>query len=139
MKAHNTSGFSLLEILIAMAVLTVGIVAVVNLIPMGLNNARVAQDRSMAAELADSDMGRIKMAGARELMGALEGQTSTDSSLDALGTASSMYSAEAPDLQWSRTIQQLHGAGGTSLQRVVFTVELSDGTRETFVTYVSDI
>ncbi len=56
MSGKKQSGFTLMEILIAVAILAVGVVAVVNLFPVGLRAARRTANFSDAAVLAQKAM-----------------------------------------------------------------------------------
>ncbi len=56
MRKNRESGFTLMEILIAVAVLAIGVVAVVNLFPVGLQAARRTANFSEAAVLAQRAM-----------------------------------------------------------------------------------
>ena len=56
MRKNRQSGFTLMEILIAVAVLAIGVVAVVNLFPVGLQAARRTANFSEAAVLAQKAM-----------------------------------------------------------------------------------
>ena len=47
-------GFTLFEILIAMAVFLIGIVSILALFPVGINSSRMSTDQSVAAALAES-------------------------------------------------------------------------------------
>ena len=62
-RSHNlrksTSGFSLIEVVLALAVATVGLVAILGLFPQGLSSARNAVDDSFTAIIAqDTIAGR---------------------------------------------------------------------------------
>ncbi len=56
MRTNRQSGFTLMEILIAVAVLAIGVVSVVNLFPVGLQAARRTANFSDAAALAQRQM-----------------------------------------------------------------------------------
>ncbi len=59
----TNSGFSLLEILIAMAILIIGVAAVVNLFPVGLNASKRAADFSMVGMLAQAKLAELMYLG----------------------------------------------------------------------------
>ncbi len=119
-------GFTLLEVLIALAILIIGIVAVMQLFPRSLLNARVAAERTVTAELANSVMGQIRASSAEALFGGRlpDGLLSVYSSYG-------LYSA------YTTTVQRLNGSGDTFLQQVTFTVTFADGREEQFTTYVA--
>ncbi len=56
MKYHKKSGFTLMEILIAVAILAIGVVGVVNMFPVGLQAARRTANFSDVAALAQQQM-----------------------------------------------------------------------------------
>lgn len=58
MKCNN-SGFSLLEILIALAILVVGVASVVNMFPVGLHAAKRGADFTMAGTLGQAKMAEL--------------------------------------------------------------------------------
>ena len=62
MKCSN-GGFSLLEILIALAILVVGVASVVNMFPVGLHAAKRGADFSSAGILAQEKMAQLMYLG----------------------------------------------------------------------------
>ena len=129
MKLHGKrrrEGFSLLEVLVALGIMVIGIVAVMQLFPTSLLQARMAAERTIAAELANSMMSQIRASGATALFyGNMAGLVNT------LYQQYGLYSA------FSTSVQRLEGGPQTALQRVTFTVILPDNRTETFVTYVA--
>lgn len=123
-------GFTLLEVLIALAILGLAIVAIFRLFPASLQQARIAAERTVIAELASSRLGQVRAAGAEYL---LQGPPSF---LNAT-TASEVYASGALYDGYYSSIQRMPGSDETYLQRVTFTVNLPDGRHETFVTYVA--
>ena len=51
-RSRTDEGFTLVEVMVAVAVVTMGIVAVLGLIPVGLKSARDAADNTQAAMIA---------------------------------------------------------------------------------------
>ncbi|MBN2307957.1 MAG: prepilin-type N-terminal cleavage/methylation domain-containing protein [Candidatus Hydrogenedentes bacterium] len=138
-RTRRQHGFSFMELVVALAILSIGIIAVVNLFPVGLRYARIAQERTKAAELADSWLGAIRMVGARDI---LRGGVNSDILTNTAGsfvTSSQLYEIQGLFDAFSVSVQRMPGAGQTSLQRVTFTIEMVDGRRESFVTYISEI
>ncbi|MBI5093206.1 MAG: prepilin-type N-terminal cleavage/methylation domain-containing protein [Candidatus Hydrogenedentes bacterium] len=74
-------GFTLIEVLIAMVILGVGIIAIFKMFPDSLRQARVAAERTIVAELASSRLCQVRAAGAENLL------RSTPSFLSAVTTA----------------------------------------------------
>jgi len=143
-KHRSVAGFSLVEVLVALAILAVGLLAIIRLFPLALRQARGAQERTVAAQLADSRFNMIRNEGSRTTLqyparynGLDPNQTEfTMPALDAMGDAYSIYDGY-------RTVLQRVAGGSPSidtdaaLQRVVFDVTMSDGRLERFVTYVA--
>ena len=130
-RSRREYGFTPLEVLIALAILLIGVLAIMKLFPMGLNNAQIAQERLQAVSLADERLGMLRMAGSQGLI---------DGSGDPGFTGMANINAPFTQYQAYHThTQRMLGASGTHLQRVVFTVTMPDGRRESYVTYVSSI
>ena len=60
---RSNSGFSLLEILIAIAILVVGVASVVNMFPVGLHAVKRAGDFTLAGILAQEKMAEVMYLG----------------------------------------------------------------------------
>lgn len=124
-------GFTLIEVLIAMVILGVGIIAIFKMFPDSLRQARVAAERTIVAELASSRLGQVRAAGAENLL------RSTPSYLSAVTTAAGVSQSGSMYDGYSSSVQRMRGAEDTYLQRVTFSVKMPDGRLETFVTYVA--
>jgi prepilin-type N-terminal cleavage/methylation domain-containing protein len=135
---RNQAGFSLVEVLIAIAILLFGIAAVIRMFPLSLTNTQQAAQRTVVSELADTSLNRLRAAGAEhvwETVARLRGiydMYLTDATMDQFGRAGNLY-----DNYWTR-VTPMRGAQDTFLQRITFTVELPDERQRTFVTYVSE-
>ena len=130
-RSKSQNGFTPLEVLIALAVLLIGVLALMKLFPMGLRNAQTAQERRQAAGLADERLGMLRMAGSD---GLFDGSANPNfTGMANINEAFTQYQA------FYTNTQRMLGATDTHLQRVVFTVTLPDGRRESYVTYVSMI
>jgi len=131
-------GFSPIEVLVAMAILAIGIMAIMRLFPSGLRASRIAQERTIAAELADANLGRLRMTGASNVLG-----LATASAIYGLYTASDIYLDGRIDSDgvvdgYSTTVTRVAGPLEETRVRIVFSVDFPDGRRENFVTYVTD-
>jgi prepilin-type N-terminal cleavage/methylation domain-containing protein len=149
-SARKQRGYSLLEVLIALTILIIGIIAVYRLFPLSMKQARIAQEKIVASELADARMARLRTVGAANLM--VMGFANRNymhsnfcrGDIQALRSAAAMY--EVYDLQenfgmfesYTTSLQRMAGASEIYLQRVLFSVEMHDGRTETFVTYVTE-
>lgn len=132
-------GFSPIEVLIAMAILAIGIVAIMKLFPSGLRASRVAQERTIASELADSNLGRMRMTGVSNLLGMARASTMYN-----LASSMDVYThGYLPDPTktidgMATVVSRVAGPLDENRVRVVFSVDFPDGRRENFVTYVTD-
>jgi prepilin-type N-terminal cleavage/methylation domain-containing protein len=134
-RKRQRGGFSLVEVIVALVVLGVGLLAFMRFFPLGLRQAQIAQERSVAAELANDRMAQIQMAGARSLMATGGDPLWFLSNIQAATAAYDTYIDE----RLSTSVQPMAGIRDTGLQRVTFSVQMPDGRRETYVTYVTDI
>jgi prepilin-type N-terminal cleavage/methylation domain-containing protein len=126
----RTQGFTLLEILIALAILGVGVLAVVQMFPLGLQQTRQAVQRQISAELAGSRLARLRAEGAEALL--------TTGNLAAASSIYDLYAGRHHLVEgFEGTVQRMRGAANTYLQRVTFTVTMTDGSTQQFVTYVA--
>jgi len=140
-QLRKNEGFSPVEVLIAMGILSIGIMAVVRLFPAGLAFSRQAQEKTVAVELAENNISRMRMGGAGNLLGVAQ----AGSLYGNLAEISSIYlgSEGRVDLGnivdgYAASVRRMNGSGEQALVRVTYTVDMADGRRETFVTYVTD-
>ncbi|HEX73498.1 MAG TPA: prepilin-type N-terminal cleavage/methylation domain-containing protein, partial [Candidatus Hydrogenedentes bacterium] len=66
MKKNNETsrgGFTLVEVLVALLILGVGIVAIMRLFPMSLQQSHRAAQRTTVAQLARTELGRVRAGG----------------------------------------------------------------------------
>ena len=118
-------GFTLIEVLVAMGILLIGIIAIMQLFPESLINARRAAERTITSQTAHSVLGQIRASSAEALF---RGQIPLD--LIRLDDANAIYN-------FSTTVEQLGGASEVYLQRITFTVTFNDGRSENFTTFVA--
>ncbi|HIJ64926.1 MAG TPA: prepilin-type N-terminal cleavage/methylation domain-containing protein [Candidatus Hydrogenedentes bacterium] len=120
-------GFTLLEVLVALTILVIGILAVFLLFPGALTLSRAAAERRSVSEEARSVLGQARAAGAPNLM------KEKFEFLDSI----SPTAEPAFHIEQYTAVQRLRGAGPEALQRVTFTAKMGDDKTETFVTYVA--
>ena len=125
-KRRGKEGFTLLEVLIAMGILLIGIVSIMQLFPNSLMQARMANERTITAELANSVLGQIRASSAEALF-----NSRIPRSLLAVYGVYGLYDG------YSTSVRRLNGAGDTFLQRVTFTVTFADGREESYTTFVA--
>ena len=128
MKRDN--GFSLLEILIALAILVVGVASVINMFPVGLHAAKRGADFTSAGILAQEKMAEAMYLGYDVFDGA--------SGIEGINTGTTI-SFPSPDEQYSYRIYS--DAEIANLKKITLAVYWNDrGTErnEPFITYIAD-
>ncbi|NUM56438.1 MAG: hypothetical protein HUU46_22600 [Candidatus Hydrogenedentes bacterium] len=140
-KVCDNGGFSPVEVLIAMGILAIGVMAVVRLFPTGLAFTRQAQEKTRAVELAENNIARLRMSGASNLLGvaqagSLYGNVAM-ANAQYLGMGGHVETTDIID-GYSAAVRRVNGSGEHALVRVTFSVDMADGRRENFVTYVTD-
>lgn len=124
----NEQGFTLLEVLIAVAILGVGIMAIMQLFPASLNQSRLAAERTAAATAANSELSRLRAINSGTDMSDWLRQNMMHN-LTAVDRAYALYEG------WRTTITRTSDSEET--YRVTFRVQMLDGRMETFVTYIT--
>lgn len=125
---HKQAGFSLLEVMVALTILAVGIIAVMQLFPASLDQQRSASERTTIAALARTELGMVRAGGVgNQLMNWAEQNALRE--LTAAQRAYALYEG------WRSTVQRV--GGEVDLFRVTFSVTTGSGQEETFVTYVT--
>ena len=105
------------------------------------NKLEILKERSIAAELAENNLSRMRMAGAGNLLavaqaGTLYGFTASQATYS-LGVENRANLDGIVD-GYASSVRRVNGAGEQALVRVTFTVDMPDGRRENFVTYLTD-
>ena len=133
----KTNGFTLVEVLVAMAILAIAMVALIQMFPQAMRMSRRAAEKTTVSSLAKTEMGRVKAAGVGDLIG--PGNWAVRNGIVQLGATQNVYGAvlKADSLYkgWTATVQR--AGAEVDLFRVTFSVELSNGRKEKFVTYVT--
>lgn len=164
---RRTEGFTPLEVLIAMAILAIGVVGVFQFFPTALRQVRQGYEMNEAARMADSRLGQLRTLGGRVLTYRWhEGAKPPAAELELLSpeeqealealryeTLSDMrgsqpemfaYSTEGTEeqgvvfRQWSTEVTRIPGFAGGHLHRTTLIIEMASGRREQFVTYVAE-
>ncbi len=124
-------GFTLLEVLIALTILAVGILAVMRLFPMALVQQRRAAERTVIASLARTELSEVRTGGMGSggVINWLQ-----NNAYHAVAQAAQGYTLYE---SWRSSVARM-GQSDVDLYRVVFTVRMNDGREEEFVTYVTE-
>lgn len=125
----HRSGFTLLEILIALAILVVGVAAIVNVFPVGLRATKRAADFTSIGILAQEKMAEAMYLG-------YDGLTE----IKGINTASGIYSFPSEDDKYSYRIFYDAVTGIANLREVTLAIYWNDrGVQrdEMFTTYIA--
>jgi prepilin-type N-terminal cleavage/methylation domain-containing protein len=124
---RSNAGFSLIEVMVALTILAVGIIAIMRLFPAALTQSRQAAERTTVSSFANTELGRVKAGG----IGGLDFwmRDSAQRSLKAAQGAYELYES------WRYSVQKV--GGSVDLFRVTFSVKMLDGRQERYVTYVT--
>jgi prepilin-type N-terminal cleavage/methylation domain-containing protein len=136
---NRTHGFTLLEVIVSLTILAVGIIAVMRLFPMALQNTHKAAEQTTVASLARMELGRARASG-------VYNQVSFSSWVrDWANANAAMMIQEAQRAYtvysgWNTSVERVGGGmPGVDLYRVTFSVRLFDGREEKFVTYITEM
>ena len=133
-RQTRQSGFTLLEVVVALSILTLGIIAIMQLFPQSLAQSRIAQERTVVASLAKTELGKVKAGG-------VGGQLAAWAEENALRVLTQAQRAYTLYDSWRSSVQRVVGSGAAGvdvdLYRVTFSVRMLDGREESFVTYVT--
>jgi len=123
-------GFTLLEILVATSILAIGFIALVRIFPTALLQTQIVAERTEVTSLARSQVGLLRNT---DLGDAFQKWTISN----AYKALSDVEQSYALYTSWSSSVQRIGTT--TPLYRVTFSVEMLDGTEESFVTYVTEL
>ena len=126
--------FSLLEIIIALAILVIGVAAVINLFPIGLRASKRSADFSSAAILAQEKMAEVMYLGYDSV-----DQIHADISGIPGNMGSLTETFPSPDDQYSWHLDLADTM--TDLARVtlwIYWLDRGNQVSETFITYIAD-
>lgn len=133
-------GFTLLEVLIALVILAVGVIAVMQLFPPALYHVRVATERVPKGAWAKKEFDVLRARGIpSDPMGRLAVGWPVQTSTDIYDPADAMYlQYNIQPLGVPDVLRPMSQATEIySLHRVTIGVPMLDGRYEKFVTYVS--
>ena len=125
----RNSGFTLLEVLVAVGILGVGILAVMGLFPQSLRAVRAAAERNEAATAAGSALSQLRALDNLSEMRAWINKNAM-ASLDEAASAYAIYEGAGA------SVTRLPGT--QDVFRVTYRVKMTDGRYESYVTYVTE-
>lgn len=123
-------GFTLVEVIVALTILSIGIIAIMRLFPTSIQQTRIAAERQQASFLAKSELGQLRAGGVGPGMSGW----ATDNAFHSLAQAGGEYTGLYKS--WTSTVKRV--SSDVDLYRVTLNVEMFDGRRERFVTYVTE-
>lgn len=126
MTRQYNRGFTLVEVLVALTILSIGIIAIMRLFPESIRQTKLAAERQQVAFLAKTELGQLRAGGVGPR---LSEWTLNNAFRNVADGALGMYKS------WTSTVKRV--SSEVDLYRVTFNVEMFDGRRERFVTYVT--
>jgi prepilin-type N-terminal cleavage/methylation domain-containing protein len=134
MNRTDHKGFTLVEVLVALTILGVALIAVMKIFPESIKQTRKAAERQQVSFLAKTELGKLRAGGVGPLLTGWAANNAYRNPAAAGGT----YFDPVPGLykSWTSTVKRI--SSDVDLYRVTFNVEMFDGRRERFVTYVTE-
>lgn len=132
MPRQDNRGFTLVEVIVALTILSIGIIAIMRLFPTSIQQTRLAAERQQAAFLAKTELGKLRSGGVGPQLTAW----AVDNAYRDMATPSGSNNYDVLYKSWTSTVKRV--SGEVDLYRVTFNVEMFDGRRERFVTYVTE-
>jgi len=139
-QRNRRRGFTLVEVLVALAILGIGILGVTTLFPRALEQGRRAAALTHAANFADQEFSRYRAKGFQGMFGTPKPRHPLNlSAYDALSAASDAYAVYGFDKLPVRLVRTeiLHFGRASGLYKVCVLVPLMAGGDASFVTYLA--
>lgn len=133
----DKQGLGLVEVLIAIAILTIGVAAVMRLFPAALSQSRVAAQRTIAAEVARSEFAKVRSVSSEFLVRSGVYDFASYRRAAGSGGVTQVNAGNSNYTGYQGSLTRLSGAASCYLQRATFTVLTPEGNTEEFVTYIT--
>lgn len=130
MNKKYQRGFTLVEVIVALTILSIGIIAIMRLFPTSIRQTQIAAERQQASFLAKSELGQLRAGGVGVNLNGWAAQNAFRSLAQAGGEYTGLYKS------WTTTAKRV--SSDVDLYRITLNVEMFDGRRERFVTYVTE-
>lgn len=130
MPRHHNRGFTLIEVIVALTILSIGIIAIMRLFPTSIRQTQLAAERQQVSFLAKTELGKLRAGG----VGPQLISWAADNAFQNMGASGGVYTGLYKS--WTSTVKRV--SGEVDLYRVTFNVEMFDGRRERFVTYITE-
>ena len=134
---RSEGGFTLLEAILALAILAIGIMSVLQLFPLAMTEQQRAAERTAIASLARSELGRVRAGGvfSQDQLAPYMQSWLAENYYRNLEGSDALYRS------WQATAEAMMSPfeDGVSLYRVTFSVAMMDGNEEKFVVYVTEL
>lgn len=130
MDGKRNSGFTLIEVIVALTILSIGIIAIMKLFPQAIRQTQLAAERQQVSFLAKTELGQLRAGGVGQGFSNWAANNAFRNLANAGGEYTGLYKS------WTSTVKRV--SSDVDLYRVTFNVEMFDGRRERFVTYVTE-
>lgn len=130
MPRHQNQGFTLVEVIVALTILSIGIIAIMRLFPTSIQQTRIAAERQQASFLAKTELGKLRSGGVGPQLTSWAAENAFRNLAVSGGNYEGLYKS------WTSTVKRV--SGEVDLYSVTYNIEMFDGRRERFVTYITE-
>jgi prepilin-type N-terminal cleavage/methylation domain-containing protein len=136
----RNKGFSLLEILIALAILIVGVAAVINMFPIGLHASKRAADFTSAGILAQEKMAELMYLGYDHIDKGTSPliHPNITGIPDNMGTTKQPFPGLDNQYSWHLDLDDTTTANLAKATLWIYWNDRGNETNETFITYIAN-
>ena len=136
---NNKKAFTLLEILIALAILMIGVASVVNMFPIGLHAAKRAADFSSAGILAQEKMAEVMYLGYDHIYSGTAPliHPAIDQIPDNMETTKQQFSSPDDQYRWHLDLADTTTTNLAKATLWIYWNDRGEETNDTFITYIA--